>query len=370
MAATRTIESILHTPVCGMFGIEVPIFLAGMGGAAGPELAAAVTNAGGLGVLGGTGRTPGEIRDWIRQLRELTDGPFGVDLILPAQMSHETVTWQDLMDRIPEPHQKYSDELRAKFDIGGELHDEAARELAKRPALGTGIDEQVEVILEEKVPVFVSGLGSPGFMIERAHAQGMKVMSIVGNVRAAKKVLADKVDVIVAQGYDGGGHTGRIGTFSLVPQVVDAVSPLPVLAAGGVSDGRGLAAALAFGCQGVWVGTRFLATEEANIFEWKKEAIVAANDTATEISKSYTGKPCRVMRNDWTDAWNNAPVKPLPMPMQPALARPILEAAPDNIDIQSSPVGQGSGIIKDIRPAAEVVKMIVDEAIEVLGSLR
>jgi nitronate monooxygenase len=219
------------------------------------------------------------------------------------------------------------------------------------------------------VAVFASGLGSPGFLVERAHAQGMLVMSVVGNVRAARKVAGDGVDVVIAQGHDGGGHVGKIGSFVLIPQVVDAVQPLPVVAAGGVADGRGVAAALAFGCEGVWVGTRFLATREANIPDWKKEQIVEATDTATRVTRCYTGKPCRVIRNHWTDAWETSTVEPLPMPAQPTLVRPMLEAAANPGEVQANLAGQASGLVSEVKPAADVVTELVEDATKILGRL-
>ena len=203
-------------------------------------------------------------------------------------------------------------------------------------------------------------------MLERAHAQGMVVMSVVGNVRSAQKVMGHGVDVVVAQGYDGGGHTGKIGTFVLIPQVIDAVKPLPVVGAGGVADGRGLAAALAFGCQAVWVGTRFLATKEANIPDWKKEQIVAAKDRATLITRSYTGKPCRTIGNSWTDAWEKAPVDPLPMPLQPALTRPVLDTDSERHQLAANLAGQCSGLVHEIGTAADVVKELVNDADAIL----
>ena len=369
MTPVARANAALHTPLCDMLKIDVPILLAGMGGASGVELTAAVSNAGGLGVLGCTGRTPEEMREWIVKTRELTDRPFGVDIILPAQMSRDAVTWKDLIGKIPEAHRNYVGELQKKFNLPEVTPEQIEKYFEGRPALGTGIDAQVEVVLDEKIPVFVSGLGSPGFMVERAHAQGMTVISIVGNVRAARKVMADGVDVVVAQGHDGGGHTGRIGTFVLIPQVIDAVKPLPVIAAGGVADGRGLAAALAFGCQAVWVGTRFLATPEAQISDWKKDQIVEATDGSTRITYAYTGKPCRSMRNGWVDAWESAPVDPLPMPLQPALVRPILAADPENPNVQANLVGQAVGMIHEIKPAGEVVAEMANEAAEILGRL-
>jgi len=367
--ATATKSSALNTSLCEKLNIEVPIILAGMGSAAGPELAAAVSNAGGLGVLGCTGQTPDEMRENIRKTKSLTDRPFGVDVILPAQMGHDPITWAEVVTKIPDEHQAYVKQLQKELGLDEVTPEQVAEYFAGRPALGTGVDEQIEVILDEKVAVFASGLGSPGFMVERAHAQGMIVMSVVGTVRAAEKCVGDGVDVIVAQGYDGGGHTGQIGTFVLIPQIVDAIDPVPVVGAGGVSDGRGLAAALAFGAQAVWVGTRFLATEEAAIPNWKKEQIIAAKDRGTTITRSYTGKPCRVIKNAWTDAWEKSSLEPLPMPLQPALTRPVLEMESEKHQLAANLAGQGSGIVSEIQPASQVVQDMVSEAEAVCARL-
>lgn len=353
-------SSPLKTPLCEILGIEVPIITAGMAQAAGVDLAAAVSNAGGLGVMGCTMDSPDELREKIRAVRRKTDRPFGVDLLLPPNVSLEMVTNEDLLDQIPKPHREFRESLRQTFNVPqlaeGDHH-----------VLGTGALDQLEVLFEEKVPVFVSGLGSPGFMIERARAQGMKVMGVVGNVKNAKRVAAAGVDAVVAQGSEGGGHTGTVGTFALLPAVVDAVAPMPVVAAGSVSDGRGLAAAIAFGCQAVWVGTRFLATPEADTPQWKKEGIVAASEESTVRSRSYTGKPARVIKNAWTDQWEKAPVEPLPMPLQGALVSPLLNAVENNANMLANAAGQGVGIIRDIKPAAQVVAEMMRDAERILA---
>ncbi len=357
----------IHTPLCDLLGIEYPIILAGMAYAAEIELAAAVSNAGGLGVLGCTGDKPEAIREKIRAIRKLTDKPFGVDVILPPTVSRDIAIPANIMAMVPPEYKEYVKELRRRFAIPD------SPDGAKEPdfhIMGTGAAAQVEVVIEEKVPVFASGLGSPGFMIERAHAQGMKVMAVVGNVRAAKKVLADNVDVVIAQGYEGGGHTGQVGTFALLPQVVAAVAgKVPVVAAGSVSDGSGLAAALAFGCQGVWVGTRFLATNEAAIPQWRKEGIVAANEDSTTRSRSYTGKPARMIKNEWTEAWEKGPLQPLPMPLQHFLITPVMNDAGENPRVGANAAGQGCGLIHDIKPAADVVREMVEQAAEILERL-
>lgn len=345
----------LKTPLCDVLGIEVPIITAGMAEAAGVDLAIAVSNAGGLGVMGCTMDSPEKLREKIRAVRQKCDRPFGVDLLLPPNVSLEMVKNEDLLDQIPAAHREYREKLRKMFNI-------ASLAEGDHHVLGTGALEQLEVLFEEKVPVFVSGLGSPAFMMERARAQGMKVMGVVGNVKNARRVASAGVDAVIAQGSEGGGHTGLVGTFALLPQVVDAVAPMPVVAAGSVTDGRGLAAALVFGCQAVWVGTRFLASNEAAIPQWKKEAIVAATEESTVRSRSYTGKPARMIKNAWTEQWEKGGVEPLPMPLQGALINPLLNAVSNRPDVQANAAGQGIGLIQDIKPAAEIVADMMRDA--------
>ncbi len=356
----------IHTPLCDLLGIEVPIILAGMAYAADVEISAAVSNAGGLGVLGCTGDAPEEIREKIRAVRKLTDKPFGVDVILPPTVSKDMVTPAALSAMITPEYKQYFSELRKRFNVPQTPEGEAEA----FHIMGTGAAAQVEVILDEKVPVFASGLGSPAFMMERARAQGMKIMAVVGNVKAAKKVLADKVDVVIAQGAEGGGHTGQVGTFVLLPQIVEIAGKTPVVAAGGVGDASALAAALAFGCQGVWVGTRFLASKEAAIPQWRKEGIVAANEEATVRTRAYTGKPARIIKNDWTEAWEKGPLQPLPMPLQHFMVTPVMQAGGEaNPRIAANAAGQICGLIHDIKPAAEIVREMVEGAAKILQNL-
>ena len=168
------------------------------------------------------------------------------------------------------------------------------------------------------MPVFVGALGTPAAFASRLHDAGIVVMSVVGSTKQAVQVARDGADVVIAQGTEGGGHTGHVGTMALLPQVLDAVD-VPVVAAGGIGDGRGLAAALVMGCQGVWVGTRFLATVESGLADWQKAELLAAADQSPVISRAYTGKRFRLLPNRWTEAWEQAEVDPLPMPLQPVL---------------------------------------------------
>ncbi len=350
----------LRTPLCEMLGIEVPVMVAGMGGYVGPELAAAVSNAGGLGVLGGTSVSPEVLREWIRKTKELTDKPFAVDLILPGNVDLEIPPISVLEKKIPEEHRAFIEKLGKPYANPDRADGDKAM---GRTIPATETKALLEVMFEEGAPIFASGLGSPGFLMDRARAANMKVMALTGNVKNAKRLAADGVDVIIAQGHEGGAHTGRIGTMALLPQVLDAVAPLPVVAAGGIGDGRGLAASLAMGCQAVWCGSAFIPTHECLAPEWRKKAIIELNDESTVVSRSYTGKPCRSVRNEWIEAWEKGGVDTLPMPLQMLAARPALaKADPEDARIQPNMVGQIAGLLNEIKPAAQVVKEMLEGA--------
>ena len=226
----------------------------------------------------------------------------------------------------------------------------------------------VKACIEEKVPLFCSGLGNPGFMVEEAHANGMKVLGIAGNVKNVRRIAQSGVDMVVAQGYDAGGHTGRIGTMSLLPQAIDAAAPVPVLAAGGIGDGRGIAAALAMGCPGVWIGTRFLATEEGGILDIQKQRILDATDEDTRRTYIYTGKTSRAIYNKFHDLWDQAGLDPLPFPMQITLASGLVDMflKGNKLDYVAPFSGQVSGLIHEIKPAHQVLEDIVEETVEIL----
>ncbi|MCL5043849.1 MAG: nitronate monooxygenase [Deltaproteobacteria bacterium] len=363
---------VLRTKLCELLGIEYPVVLAGMGpvasldGASTPELAAAVSNAGGLGVLGAAALSPDELNEWIERTRRLTVKPFGVDTLLPS-LAPASGGAIDLGAELPEAHLEFAREFRRRHGLP-----EAAVE---RPA-GRGrilardfFRRQLEVVLDQRVPVYVAGLGDPGVIVKEAHARGMVVMAIAGAVKHARRFVESGVDAVVAQGTEAGGHTGRIGTMVLVPQVVDAVEPRPVLAAGGIADGRGVAAALALGASGVWCGTPFLATVEAGIDDFQKQALVEANSDDTVVSRSYTGKPVRMLANKWAQEFDASGLKPLALPFQGFVSMPVLYAArrARRADIVPGIAGQSAGVIRRIRPAAEVVEQMVREAAELLA---
>ncbi|MDO8613981.1 MAG: nitronate monooxygenase family protein [Dehalococcoidia bacterium] len=377
-------KSPIRTPLCDLLGIEYPIISAGMGGPAGPALAAAVSNAGGLGVIGGVTMGPERLREAIRKTRALTDRPFGVDLLLPSGLlrpagKREAAGPPAPAVEISQRHREFVESLAQEWGLP-----EVEERRQGRGLSGALFRQQVQVVLEEKVPLFAAGLGDPAWMIPDAHAQGMKVLALVGNVKNARRVAAGGVDVVVAQGHEAGGHTGRIGTMALVPQVVDAVAPTPVVAAGGIADGRGLAAALMLGAIGVWCGTAFLATEEAFAdaienhaeSEWRarviKEKLVAATEEDTRVSRVLTGKTARIIASPLADAWERPGAPPtLPLPLQGVLVAPLVRRInrARRADLITEGTGQIAGMIKQIRPAAEVVREMAEQAERLLAGV-
>ncbi len=312
----------LRTPICDLLGVDHPVLLAGMGGVSYAEVCAAVSAAGGFGSLGMAGMPPRAIRDQMRRVKDLTDKPFGVDL-LTAQP--ETLT------------------------------------------------ASVDVIIAEGAKAFIAGLGVPIAIITELKAAGIVVMCMAGSVRHAVKAAEAGCDVIIAQGTEAGGHTGAVASVALWPQVVDAVD-VPVVAAGGVVDGRGLAAALAFGCVGVWMGTRFIASTEAHAGQAYKDAIVAMSESDTVISRAFTGKTLRAIANDTTRSFGNA--EPLPFMAQVAqsaqrgLLGPIAGVV-DGVDpaTQCLAAGQGGGAIREILSCADIVRRTVADAEAVIARL-
>ncbi len=381
-------KNVLRTKLCDMLDIEYPIILAGMGGVCGPTLVAAVSNAGGLGVLGAAGLGADQLRDWIEKTRDLTNKPFGVDLLLP-KLDIPAISGKfpisELKAFLPAEELAFVDRL--KREIG--IPDVEIPPLEVDSDFLSGANKLIDVILEERVPVFASGLGNPEAIIPRAHAQGMKVVGLVGNVRNARRVANAGVDIIVAQGHEAGGHTGRIGTLALVPQVVDAVHPLPVVAAGGVGDGRGLVASLAMGACGVWVGTAFLLAHETcidspkdwamnvgmdpyDLEQWEidhwKDRIIEATEEDTRVTRIYTGKTARFINNRFIEAWEGAGGKTLPMPLQTLL---ICEA---ELGLRKGRMtnyisefgGQIVGMLKERTSAKQIVDEMVKGAISIL----
>jgi enoyl-[acyl-carrier protein] reductase II len=308
-----------------LLGIEHPIILAGMGNISLAELVAAVSNAGGLGVLGGGFLPPDEIRKEIRRVKELTDKPYAVDLLVAEGMP--------------------------------------------------GVEDLLRVLYDEGVRIFLSGLGNPGALVKEMHGHDMIVIAMIGNTKHARRCVEAGVDGLVAQGTEAGGHTGRVATMPLVPAVVDAVKPLPVAAAGGIGDGRGLVAALSLGASAAVVGTRFVATREARSHEAYKQRIVTANEEDTMITKGYTGKSCRVIRNTYAESWIGREDEIEPFPAQLFKHWDKMQAAVEggDTDIGIMPAGQVSGLVRGVESAADVVRDMMTEAeriLDELGALR
>jgi NAD(P)H-dependent flavin oxidoreductase YrpB (nitropropane dioxygenase family) len=364
---------VFRTRLCDILGIEYPILLAGMGsrGKATPAaLVAAVSEAGGMGVIGGSGLPAEELQSVIREVRKLTDKPIGVDLLLPASLAKgagttRTEVRRQLNEKFPE-HVAFVKSLMAKYDLPEVYVDNEA-------VVSTNlIESQVRVVMEEDVQVFAAGLGDPSWIVPQAHKRGMTVMGLAGTPRNAERQKAAGVDIVVSQGHEAGGHTGRIANFPLIPQVVDAVAPTPVVAAGGIADGRGIAAALALGAIGVWVGTAFLLATESAIGDAKQGAILEGRSQDFDIRRVYTGKTMRGAKTPVIEAWDASGLEALPMPYQKIMMDDFNEAAvrAGREDLISNPVGQIAGMLHARKPAGRIMEELVTGAIESIGRFR
>jgi enoyl-[acyl-carrier protein] reductase II len=317
----------MKTRLTEVLGIDHPVMLAGMGGVSYAPLVTAVSEAGGFGCLGASTMSTERMVAEIAAVRQATDKPFGVDLL--------TAMPGDLVG-------------------------------------------QVEQIIEGGASVFVAGLGVPGDVVDLCHRHDILVVNMCGKVDHARRALDAGCDIVVAQGTEAGGHTGLIATMPLVPQIVDAVgAQIPVVAAGGIFDGRGLAAALALGADGVWIGTRFIATPEARSVAGYKDALIRTGEDGTTITRAFSGKTMRVVRNEYTAFFDENPGELSPFPAQ--LGRSMGDGAfhlgggentPDiDPDRECYPSGQGVGAIQTVMPAASLVAQIVAQAEHVLTGL-
>lgn len=363
----------LRTPLTDLLGIDVPIVQSGMRRVSGPELAAEVSNAGGLGILAGIGLGADEIRREIRRLRELTDRPFGINLWLHPDL-------QPPLDPAAIP----DEQLRA---AQGELNRIRERldlppALDRPKAMPDVLEEAFEAILDERVPVWSIGLGDPSpERVRRCRERGIKVMAMAATVADARSLAASGVDVIVAQGAEAGGHrsawvkgqppeSAQVGTLALVPQVVDAVD-VPVVAAGGIADGRGLVAALALGAAGVLLGTRFVATAESKAPAFWKRASLEKESGDTAITTVFSGLPARGIRNAFLAEYTASGAPVLPALLQSNAAQDIYAQAVVRGDGDYYPMlsGQSIGLIHDLPGAGEVVASLVREARAAMAKL-
>ncbi len=317
----------MRTRLTELLDIEFPIMLAGMGGISYSKLVAAVSEAGGIGTFGAAPMRPGQLDEEIAMVKELTSKPFGVDLLT---------------------------------------------------AIPSQLERDVQSIIKGGAKIFVAGLGVPREIIDVLHQNNVIVGSMCGKVRHAQAAVASGCDFVVAQGTEGGGHTGTVATMALVPQVVDAVgAKVPVVAAGGLFDGRGLAASLALGADGVWMGTRFIATPEAHAPNAYKQTLIDIPEDGTVVSRAYTGKTCRVVRTEWTQHFEEHPEELQKFPEQvltsvQAGANHMGFPPETEIDITKEfmPAGQGVGAITTMIPAGELVRQIMAETERVLAALQ
>jgi NAD(P)H-dependent flavin oxidoreductase YrpB (nitropropane dioxygenase family) len=369
----------MHTALCEQYGIDVPIFAFSHS----PAIVAAVSKAGGFGVLGASGFEPEELDhalQWIT--RQCAGRPYGIDLVIPEKYVGDAeggLEQQDLEKYIPEGHRAFVKDLLAQYKVP-ELPTRDER--SSKAGLGVSFKAAtrlVEIALTYPIQLIVNALGiPPASIIERARQQNVRVGALVGTVKHALKQKAAGVDLIVAQGFEAGGHTGEIAGMVLVPQVVDAVAPTPVVAAGGIASGRQIAAALALGAQGVWTGSVWLMTEEAETHPVVKEKFLQASSSDTLRSRASTGKLARQLRSAWTAAWEDpANPDPLPMPLHTMLTQEARQRIEQDAarggtggkQLINYFVGQVVGMLNQVRPAADVLKEMNEEADAVLKKM-
>ena len=359
----------LHTQLCDTLEIEYPIIQAGMGGFSDPPLVIAVSEAGGLGTLGAAVYEPDTLDEAIREIRKGTSKPFAIDILLPDSLKdQEGISKEGLMKYVPDEYWTYEKELRKKFEIPEDYHSTRGGSLWT----SEGTKALIQVCLDNNVPVLAAGLGRLGDIMPECKSRGIKTIGIGANVKMALKHVEDKCDVIVAQGYDAGGHTGNIGTLAVVPQIVDAVKPIPVAAAGGIADGRGLVAALALGAAGVWCGSMFLLTPEATFTELQKDKVIAATERDAIITKAISGKTLRQLRTPYTEAWDKGPMPPLGWPFQNLCALDIVDYAYEHKDehkyddILVTPISQATRLHNRRRTSKQIIDDMVEEALQIL----
>ena len=363
----------VRTALCDLLGIEHPI----VGFSPSEHVAAAVSRAGGLGVLGCVRfNDPAELDATLDWMDASTGGrPYGIDVVMPARVPAEGGT-QDLDQMIPQVHKDFVEQTLLKLGVPP-LPDGTQAADGVLGWLHSVARKQVEVALTHPARLIANALGPPPpDVIAGAHERGMLIAALAGTAGHARRQVASGVDIVVAQGYEAGGHTGEIGSMVLIPEVVDAAgAQVPVLAAGGIGCGRQIAAALALGAVGVWMGSAWLATREyaqLTAATAVTEAVLAATSSDTVRSRIYSGKPARLLKNRWTDAWEQpgAP-EPLGMPLQNLLVseahqRLMRSGRPDVVPM---PAGQVVGRMTEVRPVSDVIATLVREADEALGRL-
>jgi NAD(P)H-dependent flavin oxidoreductase YrpB (nitropropane dioxygenase family) len=374
----------MRTGICDQLGIEYPVLAFSHC----RDVVAAVTRGGGFGVLGATSLTPEQLEIELRWIDDAVGGkPYGVDVLVPEKLAGmekgDRFSAATLNELIPEEHRRFLDSLLAEYGIdpaapGADGIDDHSAGIAAGLS-GEGAVRLIEVALTHPIRLVANALGAPPEeMIKAAHAADVPVAALAGKREHAERHVAAGVDIVVAQGYEAGGHTGEIATMVLVPEIVDAVAPLPVLAAGGIARGRQMAAAMALGAQGVWTGSVWLTTQEAETHPVVKEKFLAARSSDTSRSRSITGKPARQLKSAWTEAWDGpGSPGPLPMPLQPLLVdyavRRIRRAAtagvPGAVQLVNYFVGQVVGSLDAVRPARQVLAEMIEEYVDVVAGM-
>ncbi|MBA3281568.1 MAG: nitronate monooxygenase [Acidimicrobiia bacterium] len=361
----------MQTELAHKLGIEFPIFAFTHC----RDVVVAVSNAGGFGVLGAVGFTPDQLETELTWIDEhIGDLPYGVDIVIPGKYEgmgegDADKLEADLKALIPTQHRQFVQQILADHDVPEVPEDEKMQELLGWTEATAG--PQVQVALSHpKVRLIANALGTPpANVIEEIHASGRLVAALCGTPSQAVRHANAGVDIVIAQGTEGGGHTGDIGSMVLWPEVLDAIGDTPMLAAGGIGSGRQVAAALAMGAQGVWTGSLWLTVEEADVPPAQMQSYLDATARDTVRSRSWTGKPCRMLRNDWTEAWEaEGNPKPLGMPMQFMVTSNAVQRGnryPDQAkDVNFNPVGQIVGRMNKTRPTREVMFDLVSECID------
>lgn len=339
------------------------------------DVVAAVTNSGGMGILGAAKFTPEELETELAWIDEHVGGkPYGVDVLAPpADEEKDIDDLVELRSRIPTSHHHFVDLLADRLAVPEARDGPVPREFSGIIVNRRTLQQQIDISLSHPIKFLVSGLGPfSSAVVARARSQGVAVGGLCGNVKHALRQVAGGADVVVAQGTEAAGHTGDISTLVLVPQVVDAVAPVPVLAAGGIVNGRQLAAILALGAQGAWTGSVWLTTEESDVDPAVIGKLLEARSEQTIRTRAYTGKPVRMLRTPFEDAWEDEKSpRPLPAPYQGLLVQPLLQRIYQHrrTDLMGQAVGQGVGLMRTRRSSRAVVEEMMAEMVDALDSL-
>ncbi|MCZ4519471.1 nitronate monooxygenase [Rhodococcus ruber] len=368
----------MKTAICAMLGIDFPLIAFTHCA----DVVVAVTNAGGLGVLGASGRSPAQLDDDLAWIDARVAGrPYGVDIVCPASDTSTTDAADParMADSVPDGHRHFVNQFLKQHDLPFR-HEQKDMNNPMRVDHAMG-QQLLDVAFRHPIALVANALGvPPRTMIDTAHSSGVLVAGLVGTARHAVEHVAAGVDFVVAQGTEAGGHTGEISTLVLVPEVIEALRHtrhVPVIAAGGIVTGRQMAAAMALGAEGVWTGSVWLTTAEAETPAATVSRMLEASSTDAVRSRSRTGKPCRQLRSTWTDAWDaDASPPPLPMPFQSLLSEPVLRRVDQLAESDSNAlacatyfVGQGVGLLRSRRHVRDVINEMLEDFVDAIDGL-